>query len=76
MMLMHIAIAVAELLVASTSAIAPQFVSLQDETGQYLVRAPTIATGYEAAESRSPARCKGGSPHAEADSPALCPLKN
>lgn len=53
------------------SAIAPPFVLLQEEVGQYLVRAPLIATGYEAADFRTLADGKGGSPHAEADSPEL-----
>lgn len=64
---MHTAIAVA----ASVAVIAPQFIFLQDAAGQYLVRASLIATGYEAAESRPPAHCKGISPHAGADSREL-----
>ena len=57
-MWMHMTIAMAGLLVASAAAIAPPFISLQAESGQYLVRASPIATGYEAAKSLTPSPAK------------------
>ena len=75
-MWMHMTIAVAGLLVASASAIAPQFIFLQDAVGQYLVRASPIATGYEAAKSLAPAHAKAARRTPRRIASRYCPLKN